>query len=57
MSSSGFVPDLSWIPSWLPNSIDLFLVLVLSYALLVVIGEGERRSLWTVRGFMTVRFG
>ncbi len=54
MSSSGFVPDLSWIPSWLPNSIDLFLVLVLSYALLVVIGEGERRSLWTVRGFIVL---
>ena len=52
MSSSGIVPDLSWIPSWLPNSIDLILVLALSYALLLVIGEGERRSLWTVRGFI-----
>ena len=54
MSSSGFFPDLSWIPSWLPNSIDLLLVLVLSYALLVIIGEGERRSLWTVRGFIVL---
>ena len=54
MSSSGFFPDLSRIPSWLPNSIDLLLVLVLSYALLVIIGEGERRSLWTVRGFIVL---
>ncbi len=52
MSSSGFVPDLSWIPTWLPYSIDLGLVLALSYVLLLVIGEGERRSLWMVRGFI-----
>jgi len=52
MTSSGFFPDLSGIPSWLPNSIDLILVLALSYALLLIIGEGERRSLWTVRGFI-----
>ena len=56
MSSSGFFPDLSQIisqiPSWFPDSIDLILVLLLSYALLQVIGEAERRSLWTVRGFI-----
>lgn len=56
MSSSGFFPDLSrivsQIPDWLPDSIDLILVLLLSYALLQVIGEAERRSLWTVRGFI-----
>ncbi len=57
MSLSGFVPDLSWIPSWLPdpiNIIDLGLVLGLSYALLLIIGEGERRSLWMVRGFIAL---
>ena len=54
MSSSGFVPDFSWIPAWLPNSIDLLLVLVISYGLLLIIGEGERRSLWTVRGFIVL---
>ena len=56
MSSSGFFPDfsqiISQIPSWFPDSIDLILVLLLSYALLQVIGEAERRSLWTVRGFI-----
>ncbi|MGK7948426.1 MAG: diadenylate cyclase CdaA [Xenococcaceae cyanobacterium] len=52
MESSGFVPDLSWIPSWLPYTIDIGLVLALSYVLLLVIGEGERRSLWMVRGFI-----
>jgi uncharacterized protein (TIGR00159 family) len=54
MQSSGFFPDFSWIPSWLPNSIDIALVLALSYALLLVIGEGERRSLWMVRGFIVL---
>ncbi len=58
MLLSGFFPDLSWIlsriPSWLPTSIDFGLVLALSYALLVVIGEGERRSLWMVRGFIVL---
>lgn len=54
MSSSGFVPDFSWIPSWLPYSLDVGLVLALSYVLLLVIGEGERRSLWMVRGFIVL---
>ena len=57
MSLSGLVPDLNQILSWLPdfiNIIDLGLVLVLSYALLLIIGEGERRSLWMVRGFIVL---
>ena len=57
MSLSGFVPDLNQIASWLPNAvniIDLGLVLALSYALLLIIGEGERRSLWMVRGFIVL---
>ena len=54
MSLSGFFPDFNWIPSWLPYSIDLGLVLALSYVLLLVIGEGERRSLWMVRGFIVL---
>ena len=57
MSLSGFVPDLNRVLSWLPdliNIIDLALVLALSYALLLIIGEGERRSLWMVRGFIVL---
>ena len=57
MSLSGFVPDLSKIlPYWLPSAIDVGLVLALSYVLLLVIGEGERRSLWMVRGFIVLMF-
>jgi uncharacterized protein (TIGR00159 family) len=54
MSSSGYVPDYSWVPPWLPYTIDIGLVLALSYALLLFIGEGERRSLWVVRGFIVL---
>ena len=57
MSLSGFAPDLDRVIGWLPdliNIIDLGLVLVLSYALLLIIGEGERRSLWMVRGFIVL---
>ena len=57
MSLSGLVPDSSQILSWLPdliNIIDLGLVLAFSYALLLIIGEGERRSLWMVRGFIVL---
>ena len=57
MSLSGFVPDLDRVLSWLPdlvNIIDLGLVLALSYILLLIIGEGERRSLWMVRGFIVL---
>lgn len=57
MSLSGLVPDFNQVLSWLPdliNIIDLGLVLALSYALLLIIGEGERRSLWMVRGFIVL---
>lgn len=57
MSLSGLVPDLNQILPRLPdliNIIDLSLVLILSYALLLIIGEGERRSLWMVRGFIVL---
>ena len=57
MSLSGSVPDLNQVLSWLPdliNIIDLGLVLAFSYALLLIIGEGERRSLWMVRGFIVL---
>ena len=57
MSLSGLVPDLNQILPQLPdliNIIDLSLVLILSYALLLIIGEGERRSLWMVRGFIVL---
>jgi uncharacterized protein (TIGR00159 family) len=57
MSLSGVVPDLNQVITWLPNIrniIDLGLVLALSYALLLIIGEGERRSLWMVRGFIVL---
>ncbi|BAZ45141.1 hypothetical protein NIES4102_21590 [Chondrocystis sp. NIES-4102] len=57
MSLSGIVPDLNQVIPWLPNLIniiDLGLVLTLSYALLLIIGEGERRSLWMVRGFIVL---
>ncbi|MEL6502114.1 MAG: TIGR00159 family protein, partial [Cyanobacteria bacterium J06623_1] len=57
MSLSGLLPDLDRVLGWLPdliNIIDLGLVLVLSYALLLIIGEGERRSLWMVRGFIVL---
>ncbi len=57
MSLSGLVPDSNQVLSWLPdliNLIDLGLVLAFSYALLLIIGEGERRSLWMVRGFIVL---
>lgn len=57
MSLSGLLPDLQQALPWLPefiNIIDLGLVLILSYSLLLIIGEGERRSLWMVRGFIVL---
>lgn len=47
---SGFAPGLGWIPSWLVDSVDVGLVLVLTYLMLLIIGE--RRTLWMVRGFI-----
>jgi uncharacterized protein (TIGR00159 family) len=49
---SGWFPDYSWIRVWLPYAIDVGLVLVLCYLILLVIGEGDRRALWTIRGFI-----
>lgn len=42
--------DPSWIHSWLLYSIDIGLVLTLTYMVLLVIGE--RRTLWMVRGLI-----
>ncbi|WP_017305752.1 diadenylate cyclase CdaA [Spirulina subsalsa] len=50
MLLSGFPPDSSWIPSWLLEIVDISLVLLLTYAVLLVIGE--RRTLWVVRGLI-----
>ncbi|MGB5595157.1 MAG: diadenylate cyclase CdaA [Crocosphaera sp.] len=48
---SGEPPDPNWIPSGLiHNSIDIGLVLLLTYLMLLAIGE--RRTLWMVRGLI-----
>ncbi|MEW6495455.1 MAG: diadenylate cyclase CdaA [Cyanobacteriota bacterium] len=51
-SSSGSVPDPSWAPSLLLHSIDVGLVLALTYMVLLIIGE--RRTLWMVRGLIVL---
>ncbi|NEO99985.1 MAG: TIGR00159 family protein [Symploca sp. SIO2E9] len=50
--SSGTVPDPGWAQSLLLNSIDVGLVLALTYMVLLVIGE--RRTLWMVRGLIVL---
>ena len=53
MPSSGSVPDfLRWIQPWLISSIDIGLVLALTYLVLLIIGE--RRTLWMVRGLIVL---
>lgn len=48
---SGSAPGQSWIVSWLiHNGLDIGLVLVLTYLMLLIIGE--RRTLWMVRGLI-----
>lgn len=47
---SGSVSDPPWIPLWFHPSLDVILVLALTYALLLIIGE--RRTLWMVRGLI-----
>ena len=47
---SGLIPDPSRLPQWLFVGIDIALVLVLTYLLLLIIGE--RRTLWMVQGFI-----
>jgi uncharacterized protein (TIGR00159 family) len=50
---SGEPPDHSWMPSELiHNSLDIGLVLLLTYLMLLAIGE--RRTLWMVRGLIIV---
>jgi uncharacterized protein (TIGR00159 family) len=50
---SGFVANLPWISSRLfHNVVDISLVLILTYLLLIVIGE--RRTLWMVRGLIVL---
>lgn len=50
--SSGSPPDHSWIQHWLPYSIDIGLVLALTYWVLLLIEE--RRTLWMVRGLIVL---
>lgn len=50
MPPSGSPNDPSWIQSWLLNSIDIGLVLALTYLVLLIVGE--RRTLWMVRGLI-----
>lgn len=49
-SSSGSIFDPSWAQSLLLHSIDVGLVLALTYLVLLIIGE--RRTLWMVRGLI-----
>ncbi len=52
LSSSGPVSDPSWAQSLLLHSIDVGLVLALTYLVLLIIGE--RRTLWMVRGLIVL---
>jgi len=47
-----WLTDLGWTQSLLLRSLDLGLVLALTYMVLVIIGE--RRTLWMVRGFIVL---
>lgn len=49
-SSSGYFPDSGWVQSLLLHSVDIGLVLALTYMVLLIIGE--RRTLWMVRGLI-----
>lgn len=52
MFLSGVVPDQSWfLPSFI-DVIDISLVLILTYLMLLIIGE--RRTLWMVRGLIVL---
>ncbi|HBL11436.1 MAG TPA: TIGR00159 family protein [Cyanobacteria bacterium UBA11162] len=51
-SSSGSFPDPAWTQSPLLHSIDVGLVLALTYMVLLIIGE--RRTLWMVRGLIVL---
>ncbi|RMF21218.1 MAG: TIGR00159 family protein [Cyanobacteria bacterium J083] len=54
MPLSGFFPDLTSIPAWLITSIDITLVILVSYLVLLLIGGNERRTIWMVRGLITL---
>ncbi|MGQ4648552.1 diadenylate cyclase CdaA [Lyngbya aestuarii] len=49
---SGKLPDFGWAQSLLLHSIDIGLVLALTYMVLLIIGE--RRTLWMVRGLIVL---
>lgn len=49
---SGNTPDYGWVQSLLLHSIDIGLVLALTYLVLLIIGE--RRTLWMVRGLIVL---
>ncbi|MEQ9548284.1 MAG: diadenylate cyclase CdaA [Coleofasciculus sp. G3-WIS-01] len=51
-SSSGSFPDSGWVQSLLQQSVDVGLVLALTYMVLLIIGE--RRTLWMVRGLIVL---
>lgn len=51
-SPPSIVPDISWLASLLLHSIDVGLVLALTYLVLLIIGE--RRTLWMVRGLIVL---
>ncbi len=51
-SSSGSIADPGWAQSFLLHSIDVGLVLALTYMVLLIIGE--RRTLWMVRGLIVL---
>ncbi len=51
-SSSGSFPDSGWVQSLLLHSVDVGLVLALTYMVLLIIGE--RRTLWMVRGLIVL---
>ncbi len=48
----GSAPGQGWIQPWLLNTIDIGLVLALTYLVLLIIGE--RRTLWMVRGLIVL---
>jgi len=48
----GTIPDFSTLQAWLRDLLDIGLVLALTYAVLLIVGE--RRTLWMVRGLIVL---
>ncbi len=48
----GLLPDFSTLQAWLLELLDIGLVLALTYAVLLIVGE--RRTLWMVRGLIVL---